>query len=599
MNRHSVDRAEPSAWRPQLFILLYRTRWPNLLALTAAIMLTVDLSPEVQPWLYGYLGLVIVVNLITYPQTKRLETPPPLLGMLDILAPMALPVLVPQLIFPAMIMSIMTATFVRLVHGRNLTLLGIGITTVVAGGIVTLYSIPFGMVTVIVYAISAIRTSFALGIVMRDEVRVAAMMRTLAATDPLTGLPNRSSFAVAFGDALDHAQKMDGRLAILTIDLNGFKEINDLFGHDAGDELLQEVAERLHSAAGDHLVARQGGDEFSVLIDDAGRTNPSSVAEHIHRALSAPVELSAVQVPCAASIGIALFPDHGATTTELATRADLAMYAAKRAHRRTLTYCDDDGQSTNQSIRLVGDLGGALASGQIAIEYRPIERLADQVAVGADAEIVWRHPDDGTLLVRDLDGLLGLASFGGVLWRWGLDQACRDAVARTSDDAAWTVGIRVLATSLESPRLIADVTLALEHSGLPPNRLCIHVPEALALRDAASTSRFLEELRRLDVGTAIDDFGSAHTSLVELSRMEVTAIRLAPALAHALTDPRSELAITSLIELTDDLGLELVALGLDTLSLAEHAREVGISYGAGSAIGHSTLVAASPEPAPL
>ncbi len=580
-------------------MLLHRTRWPNTMLLAAAIFFTVDLTDSARRWLFGYMALVLFIAIITYPRAKRRESPPALLGLADILSPMALPIFVPLLLFPALIMSIMTATFVRLMHGRNLTLLGIAITTAVAGGFVILRSIPFGIVTVIVYAISAVRTTFALGTVMRDEVRVAALMRTLAATDSLTGLPNRSSFAAAFTKALEHARKMDGRLAVLTLDLNGFKEVNDLFGHDAGDELLQEVADRLRAAVGDDFVARQGGDEFSVLIADAGTTNPSSVAEHIHRAFSEPVELSAVQVRCAASIGIALFPDHGATTTELTTRADLAMYAAKRAHRRTLTYCAENGQTTNQSIRLVGDLGRALASGQIAVEYRPIERLADQVAVGADAEIVWHHPDDGTLLVRDLDGLLGLASFGGVLWRWGLDQACREAVVRNAADATWTVGIRVLATSLESPRLVADVALALEHSGLDPRRLCIHVPESLVLRDATSTSRFFEELQRLGVCTAIDDFGSAHTSLVELSRMEVTSIRLAGSLAHTLTDPRCELAVSSLIELTDDLGLELVALGLDSLSIAEHAREVGISYGAGTAIAHSTLVAASPEPAPL
>ncbi|MFA9565838.1 MAG: putative bifunctional diguanylate cyclase/phosphodiesterase, partial [Acidimicrobiales bacterium] len=512
----------------------------------------------------------------------------------------ALPVFVPLLLFPALIMSIMTVTFVRLMHGRNLTLLGIGITTMVAGGFVALRSIPFGIVAVIVYAISAVRTTAALGIVMRDEVRVAALMRSLAATDPLTGLPNRSRFAAEFEEALDRTRNIEGRLAVLTIDLNGFKEVNDLFGHDAGDELLEEVANRLSSATAGHFVARQGGDEFSVLISDATSVNPSMVAEHIHRALHDPIELSRVQVTCGASIGIAFFPDHGDTTSELTTRADLAMYAAKRAHRRTLTYCTESGQITNQSLRLVGELEPALASGQIAIDYRPVERLSDRTTVGADAEVVWHHPTDGTLLVKDLEGLLGLASFGGVLWRWGLDEACSEAMRRNLDpEVPWTVGIRVLATNLESPHLVADVALALQQSGLAPERLRIHVAESLVLSDAATTSRFFEELGRLGVCTAIDDFGTAHTSLIALSRMDVASIRLAPALAHTLTDPRCELAVASLLELADDLGLRMVAQGLDTPSIAEHAKEVGITYGQGAAIGRDDTSAEASQVAEL
>ncbi len=588
-----TDRAEASAWRPELILMLYRTRWPNIVAISVAVLLTVDTEAAALRMLLAFLGLTMVINIITYPQTKRLEDPPRILGLIDILAPIPLAVFVPGLIFPALVMSIMTATFVRLQHGRNLTLVGIAITTFVAGAFVLIRDVPFGLVTVIVYAISAVRITAGLSLVMRDEIRMAERMRSLAAADPLTGLPNRSSFAAAFDEALAHAARGDGRLGLLMIDLNGFKEVNDLFGHDVGDELLEEVADRLRAAVGDDLVARQGGDEFSVLVADTGRTHPSSVAEHIHRALSAPVELSAVQVHCAASIGIALFPDHGDSTTELTTRADLAMYAAKRAHRRTMTYCADDGHTTTRSLRLVDDLARALAAGQIAVEYRAVERLADHHAIGADAEIVWHHPEDGTLAIRDLGGLLGLASFGGVLWRWGLDQACREAAARNAGGTTWTVGIRVLATSLESPRLVADVAQALEDSGLAPNRLCVHVPETLARRDTPSTARFLEELHRLGVAAAIDDFGSAQTSLVELSRMDVTCIRLAASLAHTLTDPRCELAVTSLIDLTADLGLDLVALGLDSLSLAEHAREVGITLGAGSAIGHS-----APEPAP-
>ncbi len=460
--------------------MLYRTRWPNIAALSIAVLLTVDIEPTALRWLLGFLALTMGINLITFPQTKRLEEPPRILGLVDILAPLPLAVFVPGLIFPALVMSIMTATFVRLQHGRNLTLVGIALTTLVAGAFVLIRDIPFGVVTVVVYAISAVRITAGLSLVMRDEIRVAELMRSLAATDPLTGLPNRISFTSAFRETLARARKMDGRLAVLTIDLNGFKEINDLFGHDAGDELLCEVAARLRTATDHHLVARQGGDEFSVLIADAGTTNPSSVAEHVHRALSSPFELDAAQVCCGASIGIAVFPDHGATTSELATRADQAMYSAKRAHRRTLTYSPEDGQAGNRSVRLVGDLGRALASGEIVVEYRPGQRLADRVEVGADAEIVWHHPADGPLAVRDLGGLLGLASFGGVLWRWGLDQACGEAAARNADGEAWTVGIRVLATSLESPRLVADVALALDHSGLPANRLCIHVPETLA-----------------------------------------------------------------------------------------------------------------------
>ena len=493
-------------------------------------------------------------------------------------------------------MSIMTATFVRLHHGRNLTLVGIAITTMVAGAFVLIRDIPFGVVTVVVYAISAVRTTAGLSLVMREEVRVAERMRSLAATDTLTGLPNRSSFAASLQEALERTRSIEGRLAILTIDLNGFKEVNDLFGHDAGDELLVEVADRLRDGADGHLVARQGGDEFSVLVRDAAGTKPSKLAESIHGALADPVELSRVQVTCGASIGIAYFPDHGDTTAELTTRADLAMYAAKGARRRTLTYSPENGQVTNQSLRLVGDLAPALAAGQITMDYRPIQRLTDRTIVGADAEVIWQHPDDGTLMIKDMEGLLGLASFGGVLRRWGLDLACGEAARRNLDPApTWTVGIRVLARSLGDSHLIADVAVALQKSGLAAERLCIHVPESLVLRDTVTTSRFFEEVGQLGVQAAIDDFGTAHTSLVTLSRMTVTSIRLAPVLAHTLTDPRTELAIASVLDLADDLGFRVVAQGLDTLSIAEHAKEVGIRFGTGTAIGEGPPPARPPE----
>ncbi len=563
-------------------MLLYRTRWPNLLAITAAILLTVDLG-EARLWMYGYLGLVILVNLITYPQMRRLEQPPTLLGLVDILAPMALPVFVPALLFPALVLSMMTAAFARLVHSRNLTLLGIALTTLAAAGLVSLRSIPIGAVMVTVYAISAYRTTIGLGIVMSDEVRVAAVMRSLAATDPLTGMPNRSSFAETFSAALDEARHTQTRLAVLTIDLNGFKEINDIFGHDAGDQFLQEVAGRIEESASGAFVARQGGDEFSVLIEDATSGSPHHVAEAIHHALDRPIELEHIRLRCDASIGIAYFPDHGSTTSELTTSADLAMYEAKRGHRRTLTYRAETGRITHQSTRLVGELEAALESGEITVEYDPVRRLTDGQVLGADARVVWDHPSDGRLLTRDLRALLGLTHFRQLLWRWTLAAVCAEA-ARWNDGAGspWIVGSDILAANLEDRRNPDEIGAALEDSGLEPNLLSIQIPELLVQQDERRSRRFVDELHDLGVRPTISRFGSAHTSLLALARMRIATVRLDPSLTLALPDPRTESAIRSMCALADDLDVELVATGIDSAADAEHVLALGITVGQGT-----------------
>ena len=400
-------------------------------------------------------------------------------------------------------------------------------------------------------------------------------LRHIAYHDPLTGLPNR----IAFQERLEQAVAgvRSGALAVLFVDLDDFKLINDSFGHQAGDELLAAVAERLAGASrsGD-MVARHGGDEFLLLISgeepedgrpdlDGVRYAAEAVARTIRRALREPFVVSGVEIFVSASTGISVYPLDAPDTATLLKHADAAMYKAKDGGRdRYLVYAVD-GDDPLAQLSMAGRLRGALDRGQeLLLQYQPLVRLATGEIVGVEALIRWQ---DGNRLVPPGE-FLPLAERTGLMARlsdWVIGEACRQATVWR--DAGLDLFVSVnLPPSFWQPTAMRHVLATIETFGLSPDRMMIEFTESAFVFDERRSMEFvLAELHDRGLRLAIDDFGSGHSSLSRLNQMQVSMLKIDRSFVGGLEDDSGTAVLTaSIVQLARNLGLEPLAEGIET-----------------------------------
>jgi diguanylate cyclase (GGDEF)-like protein len=411
----------------------------------------------------------------------------------------------------------------------------------------------------------------------------------LATHDALTGLPNRVL-------ALDRAQQLLARsrrtgqaIAALYIDIDGFKQINDTFGHQAGDRFLEIVSERLTSVVrAVDTAARLAGDEFLVLLDSQTlEIDPELVAERLLEVLREPYDLGAQigrPLTLTASIGIA--QSHDATAEQLLAEADLAMYAAKTAGKnRHATFRSAMQTASNDRLALELDLADALATRQLFLVYQPIFDLASELTTGVEALLRWRHPSRGII---PPNSFIPIAEDTGqiiAIGRWVLHEACRQAAEWRADGHQLTISVNVSGRQLDDSQLVDDVQDALANAGLDPSALTLEITETTLMQDPAGAAGRLAAIKALGVRIAIDDFGTGYSSLAYLRQFPIDALKIDRSFITAIASSRQATAVIhTLIQLGKTLGLQTLGEGIEDENQLQYLQDVDCDRGQGFAL---------------
>src|SRR5919109_2995048 len=417
----------------------------------------------------------------------------------------------------------------------------------------------------------------------------------IAFHDSLTSLPNRAAFQEKLDAAIGRCPGKTCAVGVLFIDLDNFKLINDSFGHAAGDELLCAIAGRLQGATrANDVVARQGGDEFLVLLGDIVATDDAEdpdyarkaaevVAKKIRRTLHAPFVVSGVEIFVSASIGVSLFPDDAADGETLLKHADAAMYRAKDAGRDCHALYTVDKDNALAQLSMAGRLRTAIERDDgLVLHYQPLVELRGGEIVGAEALIRWQ---DGERLVPPADFLPIAERTGlmGPLSDWVIGEACRQA--KVWRDRALDLYVSInLPPSFWQPTAMRHVLSTIESFGLNPDRLMIEITEsAMMVESRANMESVVEELHHRGLRLAIDDFGSGHSSLSRLNQMRVSTLKIDRSFVRELPHDRSSaVLVSSIIQLAKNLGLDPLAEGIETEEqrafFLEHGCELGQGF---------------------
>jgi diguanylate cyclase (GGDEF)-like protein/PAS domain S-box-containing protein len=414
-----------------------------------------------------------------------------------------------------------------------------------------------------------------------------AKLAHLAYHDPLTDLPNRLLFQEHLEQAVERARRGSRGVAVLFVDLDDFKLVNDSFGHSVGDELLRAVAGRLREVTrADDVVARLGGDEFLVLISDIRPVETAAaadrVAEKIRAALQAPVRLPEGELHTGASIGVSLYPTDAADAGELMKHADIAMYRAKQAGRGAQRPIVASSVDAADQLATASRLRHALERDQLVLHYQPLMALDSGVMVGVEALVRWR---DGRR------GLVGPSAFIPLAERVGLIGPISDWVVETAcaQMRLWqTAGIELYVSVnmppfMWRPAAMRKVLHTMDSVGLSAERLMFEITESAAIAEPGHLEPIMAELHARGLRVAIDDFGTGHSSLERLSQMRVTTLKIDRSFVAALPgDGRTAVLVATIIQLARNLGLEPLAEGVETNAqrrfLVEHGCRLGQGF---------------------
>jgi diguanylate cyclase (GGDEF)-like protein len=413
-----------------------------------------------------------------------------------------------------------------------------------------------------------------------EERRSSAHASQLAKYDPLTGLANRRRMAEVLDACMAGAEHHHRACAVLLIDLDRFKQINDTLGHPAGDAILKQVAERLTRLIGDkERIFRFGGDEFQVLLPNCeDRAVIGALAAEIIFCLSQPYSVEGSRCIIGASIGIAAAPDDGRSRADLIRNADLALYDSKSAGRGCFRFfCTDLREAADDKRALESDLRDALARGEISLAYQPIVNARSNQIAGVEALLRWDHPVRGQVSPAIFIPIAEEAGIVGKLGDWALRKACEDA-------AGWPGKIRVAVNvspiQFNAEALPVTVTSALAASGLSPDRLELEITEGVFLGESPTTDAMFATLKEIGVRLALDDFGTGYSSLGYLRTAPFDKIKIDQTFVRAATVPgsRNGAIIAAIVALAEALGMETTAEGIEYLDQLELIRGLRVSH---------------------
>jgi diguanylate cyclase (GGDEF)-like protein len=418
----------------------------------------------------------------------------------------------------------------------------------------------------------------------RAEVQLAHQ----ALHDPLTGLPNRTLFLDRLELALARGQRRPSAVAVLFLDLDRFKVINDSLGHDTGDRLLVDVAARLQAVLrpGD-TVARFGGDEFTILCDDIdGERDAIIIAERVGEAVAAPYVLDETEAYLTASVGIAIASSRDARPEALIRDADAAMYRAKeRGKSRYELFDDAMRKRAVERLHTENSLHRAIERGELRVYYQPMVELSSDLVVGVEALVRWQHPDRGLMLPAQFIPLAEETGQIVELGEWVLREACmqhRRWMAEHKHDAPLRLSVNLSARQLAQPDCVADVASALEDTGMAAAELCLEITESVVVQDTEMAIQALDALRAQGVLIGIDDFGTGYASLTLLKRIPADLLKVDRSFVAGLgSDPQDTPIVRSVVGLAEALGLAAVAEGVETSEQLAELRDVECRFAQG------------------
>jgi diguanylate cyclase len=392
--------------------------------------------------------------------------------------------------------------------------------------------------------------------------------------DALTGLPNRKWFRELAEQAVESGRPG----AIVLIDLDRFKDVNDTLGHHAGDELLRTVAQRLPThLRTDDTVARLGGDEFGLILSGVSdATQVRELLERVREELAAQIVLDGVPLTIEASLGVALFPTHGNTVELLLQHADAAMYQGKRGVSPVVVY--ESATARNPSHRLIvqGELRRALERDELVLRYQPKVELATGQICGVEALVRWQHPQRGLLPPGEFLPAAEQSNLIDPLTAWVLRRALTDHASWAALGIPWPVAVNVSARNLEAAAFPESVTALLTELGVPSDRLTVEITETALAADAVAAARAVGALAGQGITIAIDDFGKGYTSLSQLRTLPITELKIDRTFLMELErDERNRAIVRSIIGLADGLGCRVTAEGVETPDTAAWLAEAG------------------------
>ena len=404
------------------------------------------------------------------------------------------------------------------------------------------------------------------GLALRNG-ELVGQLRHGALHDALTGLPNRVALQRALTAAFEDigAGRVPGA-AVMVLDLDEFKSVNDTLGHQQGDRLLCEVGARLTTAVGAAgTVARLGGDEFAVLVPStADEDHVLRIGRRMLRALEQPVALDGLEVEVGASVGVALAPLHGPDASALLKRADMAMYDAKASPRRLRVYEPELDTSTPRRLTLVSELRTALQNDEIQVHVQPQARSAGREVVSTEALVRWEHPELGWISPEEFIPVAERSGLIGPLTTRVLDEALKACAGWRSAGHDLGIAVNLSARSLHDADLVEEVARLLRRHDVPPHRLTLEVTESSVMADPARAVTLLHQLRDLGVRLSVDDFGTGYSSLSYLKRLPVQEVKIDRSFVAGLREQGDDVAIVrAIVDLGRHLGLEVVAEGVE------------------------------------
>jgi diguanylate cyclase (GGDEF)-like protein len=400
-----------------------------------------------------------------------------------------------------------------------------------------------------------------------ERTRAEEMIRFMAYHDALTGLPNHDLLRDRMDQAIGQARRNEEHLAVIYLDLDRLKDVNDSVGHPGGDDVLREVSKRLSGISRDgDTVARLGGDEFVLLVPHVTNVEEAvKFANRILESLRRPVAVSGQEFRVTASIGIAIFPDDGRDSDTLVRNSDVAMHRAKEQGRDNLQlFTASMNASIVARLSVERELMQAQERGEFVLYYQPIATVATQRIVGAEALIRWQHPERGLVMP---DEFIPIAEETGLILQigaWVLETACRQGVEWERICPGFRVAVNVSAKQVREPNFVAIVRDALWKSGLSPDALELEVTETAAMTSPERIAQALGALRSMGVRPVIDDFGTGYSSLSHLKQLPVVKLKIDKSFTHHVTSGENDTAIASAtIAMAHSLNLSVTAEGVE------------------------------------
>jgi diguanylate cyclase (GGDEF)-like protein len=398
------------------------------------------------------------------------------------------------------------------------------------------------------------------------DVQSLAATRRQALTDDLTSMPNRRDFLRRLHDGIAASAASNTSMALLIVDLDHFKELNDTLGHDAGDHLLRQVGERLHGVlrSGD-TAARLGGDEFGVLLCDAFDTERAeTVADKILQAIGEPFPIKGLSLRVTASIGIAVYPDDASDDEQLMQHADIAMYEAKTAQSGRACYARERDNHSLERLTLASELSQALENGEIEAHFQPKADASTHHIVGVEALVRWRHPTRGMIPPADFVTLAEQAGLGRALTRKMLELALSQIKVWRDSGLDLHVAVNTTVADLQDAQFPSEVAAMLAAYELAPEVLVLEVTENMVLADPVRVGDVLAQLGELGLGLSLDDFGTGYSSLTHLKALPVGEVKIDRSFVGRMTsDPVDAAIVEATIRLAHSIGIRVVAEGIE------------------------------------